>query len=1608
MLELKYFRLIDAYERAEREAAEPPPARPFDIAELGQDNTMKRAITEVVRVAVLAIFKLLRAFCPVARIGRLVIVSRHADVREVLLDRQHFQVPFGPEMRSLTGGADFALGLDGEAHDRQRRFLDAVVRRADATRILERTRYFTTALLESSGGRIDVMTDLFGRVLTESCSEYFGLDLDEPHAFLDRSIGISALIFADPFGSLKTRRLAMNGAQRVRYLVDRAIERAHALPRETVIDRLVQFRDEHGAAIPDDEIRAMMIGTMTGLIPTNLLGAGKMLEELMRRGLLQKAIETAAAAERHRQTDPQTADRHRQVLRDLLFEASRLNPALFPGQWRFAPRTATIAGKTIEAGSVIMVATLSALRDRRAFTAPDRFEAGRRVDPDLMFGTGSHRCLGAHLAMEQITEIFQILLAQPGIQLAQGAAGIMSHIGPYPRRLDMVFQPAGAPAQQNMITIQARLAPDSLAEVRAMIVALGNPATADSAIGQALGRTNLVHFASLSAFDAADPDDAQAAPDPRLVLELSVDGEADRALVRIVEEAGPLIEPIFRHIAGSGTRPLAELLHAHKTKLHFFPWGATGLNFNGTPDCPVGDIEQQRKVSTFVRDALDRFLRAHDGVHKRAIDVLTYVRSLTLPHETLQSAKASPSDAAGKAAEATLRSDGAALRPFLIRPAGRRLAMSEWTGRGNSVGWPALLRSTVGLYGLLLVIAVVSLNGAAIHSVVGTTPWITPALLVVWGAATAALLIATFVANGFARIGEVWNRIVTILVYLGILLAGVAALAIVTGGVVVASGEASRILQDWLPGLADSVRWVLAVACGLIVTAVVLRALAAFVPLLWRYRQPLLLVVAGIAALAVACFLWRHLGALALTVTGGILASFLLFLAVAGVFLAILYWHELHDVPDERTAPLDSIARIAAKENPAGYVQNHITAVTPLKAGAFRKLTLAVSLWGIGKLVQYWFRPGFVLNMGTIHYARWFRLPGSEMLVFFSNYDGSWQSYLEDFVTKAHNGQSAAWSNGRGFPKTTLLVLEGAKDGDRFKRWVRRQQIVTQFWYSRFPDLTTDQIRTNALIHDGLMRAQTDTAARAWLDCIGTMPRPDNALEPDEVQSIVFRGLPAYRYTLSAALALPEDRAQRRAWLDLLCQQVRFGEHPDLSQRVATFVGFSARGIAQCLDCHDRPEEAERVMSTFPSAFRLGMARRATILGDRGASAPDSWRWADADTTQGSAKTADVMLFVYGRTIEDCRQALDRHYAVLKPMATWEVMTQPTEKSLEAEEESQSRGERGAAPMYEHFGFRDGISQPVIRGSQRAAATGYSADLVAAGELILGYKNGAGYVAPAVTVPAERDPGDDLETDTPAFASRFPRFDGSQDSESRDFGRNGTFVAVRQLAQDVDGFNGFVAAQRQELEKYPGIQEVVGGPITDDWIAAKMMGRWQTGASLIRAPHAVKGRPPPQTADNDFSFATDDPQGLRCPFGAHIRRANPRGSLAPDDPIQSQIERRHRVLRRGRPYTGADGDPAERGMLFVALCADLERQFEFLQQSWIGSPAFHGLTNEPDPITGPPPCSGPHDFTIPTTAGAVTLKGLKNFVTVKAGGYFFMPSRSALRFLASQAERPPR
>ena len=127
-------------------------------------------------------------------------------------------------------------------------------------------------------------------------------------------------------------------------------------------------------------------------------------------------------------------------------------------------------------------------------------------------------------------------------------------------------------------------------------------------------------------------------------------------------------------------------------------------------------------------------------------------------------------------------------------------------------------------------------------------------------------------------------------------------------------------------------------------------------------------------------------------------------------------------------------------------------------------------------------------------------------------------------------------------------------------------------------------------------------------------------------------------------------------------------------------------------------------------------------------------------------------------------------------------------------------------------------------------------------------------------------------------------------------------------------------------------------------------------------------------------------------MGAHTRRANPRDSLEPGSPLQLAISNRHRILRVGRPFIPERKcDP---GLLFMCINADIERQFEFLQQTWLLGPNFHGLEDEIDPIVG---YRGPNDsMSVPTPNGPVRMSGLAKFVTVRGGGYFFIPSRSAL------------
>jgi Dyp-type peroxidase family len=304
----------------------------------------------------------------------------------------------------------------------------------------------------------------------------------------------------------------------------------------------------------------------------------------------------------------------------------------------------------------------------------------------------------------------------------------------------------------------------------------------------------------------------------------------------------------------------------------------------------------------------------------------------------------------------------------------------------------------------------------------------------------------------------------------------------------------------------------------------------------------------------------------------------------------------------------------------------------------------------------------------------------------------------------------------------------------------------------------------------------------------------------------------------------------------------------------------------------------------------------------------------------------------------------------------------------------------GRERSHEHFGFRDGISQPGIRGVTRPSRPSYDPnqglpgqDLVWPGEFVFGYPG--------------QDPGD------PVKPGRPPEM-------AAPWMRNGSFMVFRRLEQKVPEFWEFVAAQAARL----GMDR--------ELLAARMVGRWKSGAPMELAPLRDN---PALAADpkrnNDFDYR-DDPFQRRCPYAAHIRKANPRedtGSLAE--------VLRHRIMRAAIPF-GPEVEPGEtttrhsRGLMFVCYQTSIERQFEWIQSQQSDNPYFVGGKVRPDngapvtpgydPIIGQAPGNGPRFLDEPAPnypAGnrRTTLDMPNQFVVLTAAAYFFVPSISALR-----------
>jgi Dyp-type peroxidase family len=268
------------------------------------------------------------------------------------------------------------------------------------------------------------------------------------------------------------------------------------------------------------------------------------------------------------------------------------------------------------------------------------------------------------------------------------------------------------------------------------------------------------------------------------------------------------------------------------------------------------------------------------------------------------------------------------------------------------------------------------------------------------------------------------------------------------------------------------------------------------------------------------------------------------------------------------------------------------------------------------------------------------------------------------------------------------------------------------------------------------------------------------------------------------------------------------------------------------------------------------------------------------------------------------------------------------------------------------FGFRDGISYPAIEGTG-IPSTNTGEVPLKAGEFVLGYPDETGNPPPM--------PQPDV------------------------LGRNGTYVAIRKLHTKV-------ALWRQYL------RSAASSPTDEGLLAAKMVGRWPSGAPLALSPdHDDEALGADNSRNNDFRYADDD-KGLKCPAGAHVRRANPR------DASIIGVARMHRILRRGTTYGPPlpegvlDDDGADRGLFGIFIGAHLDRQFEFIKSEWINDGNFIGYPGEQDPMAGRNNGSGV--ATIPERPIRRRLHNLPSFVVTRGGEYCFMPGLTALRWLA--------
>jgi len=492
-----------------------------------------------------------------------------------------------------------------------------------------------------------------------------------------------------------------------------------------------------------------------------------------------------------------------------------------------------------------------------------------------------------------------------------------------------------------------------------------------------------------------------------------------------------------------------------------------------------------------------------------------------------------------------------------------------------------------------------------------------------------------------------------------------------------------------------------------------------------------------------------------------------------------------------------------------------------------------------------------------------------------------------------------------------------------------------------------------------------------------------------DIQGNVIKAYGRFSFPCARYLLLRIHHGERgRAFVAALAKKVTtavtWGDGPGQMPKPAatTNIAFTFSGL-QALEL---PEASLR---GFPPEFVMGMKMRKAILGDTGPSGPEYWD----PVWQG--EQVHAFISINGQQPESLEQRYQWLLGLIEQSAGGvEILHGHRGDSGAADlpyQEARAVFENGKPTSKEHFGYTDGIGDPVFEGlpgpAQRVEGRGKQTDKgwepLATGEFILGHID---------------------------EAKEYPRAPAPLS-----LARNGTYMVYRKLHENVGSFNDFLD---REGRAYPGGREQ---------LAAKFVGRWRdNGAPLTDAPDASSKQAwdrrfaaaPPAEKDRMLSAFTfdDDADGAKCPFSAHVRRINPRASLqtTPDAfDTPGALSNRRRILRRGLPY-GAVNDPTRddgnHGIIILMMQADINRQFEFVQQQWINYGNDFKAGNDKEIILGNHDAEYPSRAVLPVPADSEEapyfLRNIPRLVETRGGDYFFVPSMTALRMIAEGSVDP--